>query len=41
MSLSGAAPLKPLPPNVTDLDAFRVRRTRRAGGVINEYRTAA
>ena len=41
MSLSGAAPLKPLPPNVTDLDAFRVRRIRRAGGVINEYRTAA
>ena len=41
MSLSGAAPLKPLPPNATDLDAFRVRQTRRAGGVINEYRTAA
>ena len=41
MSLSGAAPLKPLPPDVTDLDAFRVRRTRCAGGVINEYRSAA
>jgi putative transposase len=41
MGLSAAAPLRPLPPNVTDLDAFRVRRTRRAGGVINEYRTAA
>ena len=41
MSLSAAAPLKPLPPDVTDLDAFRVRRTRSAGGVINEYRTAA
>ena len=41
MSLSAAAPLKPLPPNVTDLDAFRVRQTRRAGGVINEYRPAA
>jgi transposase InsO family protein len=41
MSLSGAAPLKPVPPNVTDLDAFRVRRTLRVGGVINEYRPAA
>ncbi|NUR61406.1 MAG: transposase [Catenulispora sp.] len=41
MSLSGAAPLKPLPPNVTGLDAFRVRQTRRAGGVINEYRATA
>jgi transposase InsO family protein len=41
MSLSSAAPLKPLPPNVTDLDTLRVRRTRRASGVINEYRTAA
>ena len=39
MSLSGAAPLKPLPPDLIDLDAFRVRRIRRAGGVINEYRT--
>ncbi|MEZ0112327.1 putative transposase [Catenulispora sp. EB89] len=41
MSLSAAVPLKPIPPNVTDLDAFRARRTRRAGGVINEYRPAA
>ncbi len=41
MSLSAAAPLKPLPPNVTDLDTLRIRRTRRAGGVINEYRPAA
>ena len=41
MSLSGAAPLKSLPPNVTDLDAFRVRQTRRVGGIINEYRPAA
>ena len=37
MSLSAAAPLKPLPPNVTDLTAFRVERIRRAGGVGNEY----
>src|SRR5438067_10609375 len=41
MGLSAAAPLKPLPPNVTDLDTFRARRTSRAGGVINEYRPAA
>jgi hypothetical protein len=41
MGLSGAVPLKPLPPNVTDLDAFRVRRSRRADSVINEYRPAA
>ncbi|WP_370364083.1 integrase core domain-containing protein [Catenulispora sp. GP43] len=41
MSLSGPAPLKPLPPNITDLDAFRIRRTHLAGGVINEYRPAA
>jgi transposase InsO family protein len=41
MGLSAAAPLKPLPPNVVDLDTFRARRTRRAGGVISEYRPAA
>jgi hypothetical protein len=41
MGLSAAAPLKALPPNVTDLDAFRAQRTRRAGGGINEYRPAA
>ncbi|WP_369125601.1 integrase core domain-containing protein [Catenulispora rubra] len=41
MGLSAAAPRKTLPPNVTDLDDFRARRTRRAGGVINEYRPAA
>ena len=41
MSLSAAAPLKPLPPNVTDLNAFRVQRNRRAGGVVNEYRIVA
>jgi hypothetical protein len=39
--LSAAAPLKPLPPNVTDLDTLRIRQARRAGGVINEYRPAA
>jgi putative transposase len=41
MGLSGAAPLKPLPPDIIELDAFRARRIRRAGDVINEYRPAA
>lgn len=41
MVLFAAPPLKPLPPNVVDLDTFRTRQTRRAGGVINEYRPAA
>ena len=41
MSLSSAAPLKPLPPNITNLNDFHARRTRRAGGIINEYRTAS
>jgi hypothetical protein len=41
MALSSAAPLKPLPAQVTDLEAFRVRRHDRAGGVIREYQHAA
>src|SRR6202158_5266501 len=41
MALSSAAPLKPLPAEVTDLEAFRVRRRDRVGGVINEYQVAA
>ena len=40
-SLHGAAPLKPLPAGITDLEAFRVRRRDRAGGVIHEYLHAA
>ena len=36
-SLSGAAPLKPLPEPV-DLGHYRVRRQTRVGGLINEYR---
>ncbi|MGH3630377.1 MAG: integrase, partial [Sciscionella sp.] len=36
-----AAPLRPLPDGVTDLDHFRVRRHDRAGGVIHEYRLVA
>jgi hypothetical protein len=36
-----AAPLRPLPDGVTDLDHFRARRRDRAGGVIHEYRLVA
>jgi putative transposase len=39
-SLSGAAPLKPLPEPV-DLDLYRIRRQTRVGGLINDYRLAA
>jgi putative transposase len=35
--LGQAAPTRPLPDNVIDLDDFRVRRRDRAGGVIHEY----
>jgi len=41
MALAGAAPDKPLPPEVVDLDAFRARKHDRVGGVIREYRRAA
>jgi putative transposase len=40
-ALDQAAPLRPLPVGVTDLDHFRVRRHDRAGGVIHEYRLVA
>jgi transposase InsO family protein len=40
-TLNQAAPLRPLPDGVTDLDRFRVRRRDRAGGVIHEYRLVA
>jgi putative transposase len=36
-----AAPLRPRPDRITDLDHFRVRRHDRAGGVIHEYRLVA
>jgi putative transposase len=39
-TLNQAAPLRPLPDGVTDLDRFRLRRDR-AGGVIHEYRLVA
>jgi len=40
-ALNQAAPLRPLPDGVTDLDRFRVRRHDRAGGVIHEYHLVA
>ena len=40
-TLKQAAPLRPLPDCVTDLDHFRIRRHDRAGGVIHEYRLVA
>jgi len=40
-ALDQAAPLRPMPDSVTNLDHFRVRRRDRAGGVIHEYRLAA
>src|ERR1035441_2163765 len=40
-TLKQAAPLRPLPDGVTDLDHFRVPGRDRAGGVIHEYRLVA
>jgi len=40
-TLNQAAPLRPLPDSVTNLDQFRVLRRDRAGGVIHEYRLVA
>jgi transposase len=40
-TLGQAAPLRPLPDSVADLDRFRVQRRDRAGGVIHEYRLVA
>ena len=39
-ALDQAAPLRPLPDGITDLDHFRVRYDR-VGGVICEYRLVA
>jgi putative transposase len=39
--LGQAAPLRPLPDNVTDLDHFRVTRHDRIGGLLHEYHIAA
>jgi putative transposase len=40
-TLNHAAPLRPLPDGVTDLDHFRVRRRDSGGRVIHEYRLVA
>ena len=40
-ALTQAAPLRPLPDGIADLDHFRVLRRDRAGGVIHEYRLVA
>jgi hypothetical protein len=40
-TLDQAAPVRPLPPDVTDLDSFRVRRLDRAGGLLHEYHQVA
>jgi putative transposase len=40
-ALGQAAPLKPLPDNVVDLDRFRVARSDRIGGILHEYRLIA
>ena len=36
-ALKQAAPLRPLPDGITDLDQLWVQRRDRAGGVIHEY----
>jgi putative transposase len=40
-TLNQAAPLRPLPDGITDLDHFRIQRRDRAGGMIHEYRLLA
>jgi len=40
-TLNQAAPLRPLPDGLADLDQFRVQRQDRADGVIHEYRLVA
>ena len=40
-ALGQAAPRRPLPDGITDLDHFRVRRHDRVGGVIHECRLVA
>ena len=40
-AIDQAAPLKPRPDNVIDLDSFRARRQDRAGGILHEYHQLA
>jgi transposase InsO family protein len=41
MAPASAAPDKPLPPEIVDLEAFRTQKHDRVGGVIREYHRAA
>ena len=40
-ALGQAAPLRPLPDNVVDIDYFRVTRHDRIGGILHEYHLVA
>jgi len=40
-ALGQAAPLRPLPDNVIDLERFRVQRRDRTGGLLHEYQHVA
>ena len=40
-ALGQAAPTRPLPDNVIDLDTLRIRRRDRAGGLLHEYQQVA
>jgi len=40
-ALGQAAPLRPLPERVIDLEAFRIRRRDRAGAILHEYQQVA
>ena len=40
-ALGQAAPLRPLPEKVIDLENFRMRRRDHAGGILHEYQQAA
>ena len=40
-TLGQAAPLRPLPDNIIDLDHIRVHRRDRAGGILHEYEQVA
>jgi transposase InsO family protein len=40
-ALGQAAPLRPLPEKIIDLESFRIRRHDRAGGILHEYQQVA
>jgi transposase InsO family protein len=40
-ALGQAAPLRPVPENVIDLETLRIRRHDRAGGILHEYQHVA